>query len=434
MTNTMTDGPNGGSTWTGPPNPIEGLRRSESDRWMAGVAGGVARHFDVAPWIVRLIACALAVVGIGIPLYILGWLLLPGDTRASVATERGWNRNTVIAVCVLVVVASLAVLGTDGVSPPWRAVPWIIIALGAFLLIRSATHEPSTVPAVSPVPGPVPGAGGTVLPPPTAPDPTFVETTATPPTIDPTATGETPDVTATMPTVGRPTPPPPPTAPSGFTAPPPAAPPAKRVRRSFLTPLTIFALIVLIGAAVLSGGHGWARPGVVAAISLCVIGVALGLSAFFGRARGLIALGIVVAVPLLIGVAIGPRWDDWQNHTYDPTAAAQLHHTYDRGIGRTVLDLRDVPLPAGHVTRVHVDQVIGQVVLWLPADARTHLTGHVSFGEIAYDSRPDHNGGTDVRTDRTLTTGDGAARLDLDVDLSAGQISIHDHSAHGGNR
>src|SRR5664279_695470 len=121
MTNTMTDGPGngagGGPAWTGPPNPLEGLRRSSDDRWLTGVAGGVARHFDIAPWIIRLAGVALAFVGIGVPIYLLAWILLPSDTRPSIATEHGWNRNTVVAVCVLVVVASIALFGIDGVGP-----------------------------------------------------------------------------------------------------------------------------------------------------------------------------------------------------------------------------------------------------------------------------------------------------------------------------
>src|SRR4051794_38043335 len=94
MTDTMTDepsdgstrGPAGGPAWTGVPRPLAEFRRSGSDRWLAATAGGAARHLGIAPWIARLIVFGLVILGIGIPLYVLGWLLLPSDTRPSIAT------------------------------------------------------------------------------------------------------------------------------------------------------------------------------------------------------------------------------------------------------------------------------------------------------------------------------------------------------------
>lgn len=61
-------------------------------------------------------------------------------------------------------------------------------------------------------------------------------------------------------------------------------------------------------------GHGtWTRPGMVGAIALLTFGVALVCSAFVGRARGLIAIGAIIAVPVLIGTAIDGRWGDWRS-------------------------------------------------------------------------------------------------------------------------
>ncbi len=202
----------------------------------------------------------------------------------------------------------------------------------------------------------------------------------------------------------------------------------------------IFGLLGLVGAAVICGGRGWARPGVVAAIALAVIGVALVLSAFLGRARGLIPLGFLVGAFLLVGVSLGPHWDEWNNRTFAPASASQLHRTYERGVGRTVLDLRDVTLSSHQATRVNVDQAAGQVVVWLPDNTVTTLDNHVSVGAVDYDPTgvigdEDHEGGTGVRSDRTFTTGDGSGRLDLHIDLGAGEINIHNGDAKpGGTR
>jgi phage shock protein PspC (stress-responsive transcriptional regulator) len=56
---------------------------------LAGVAAGVARYFDVDVTIVRIVFAVLAVVGgIGVPLYLAGWLLIPDeDAEQSIASS-----------------------------------------------------------------------------------------------------------------------------------------------------------------------------------------------------------------------------------------------------------------------------------------------------------------------------------------------------------
>ena len=59
---------------------INRLRRSRSDRWLAGVCGGIARATGVESWIWRLIVTALALAGgTGVLLYVLLWIFVPSD-------------------------------------------------------------------------------------------------------------------------------------------------------------------------------------------------------------------------------------------------------------------------------------------------------------------------------------------------------------------
>ncbi len=52
--------------------------RSEEDRILAGVCGGVGEYFDIDPVIVRIAWIILTLVGgSGILLYILAWLIVP---------------------------------------------------------------------------------------------------------------------------------------------------------------------------------------------------------------------------------------------------------------------------------------------------------------------------------------------------------------------
>jgi phage shock protein PspC (stress-responsive transcriptional regulator) len=56
------------------------LYRPFQDRMLAGVAIGVARYLGVDVTIVRIIFAVLAVVGgVGVPLYLAGWLLIPDE-------------------------------------------------------------------------------------------------------------------------------------------------------------------------------------------------------------------------------------------------------------------------------------------------------------------------------------------------------------------
>ena len=56
------------------------LRRSYSDRMLAGVAGGVARYFDVDATIVRIAFVVLTLFGgAGIPIYLACLLLIPEE-------------------------------------------------------------------------------------------------------------------------------------------------------------------------------------------------------------------------------------------------------------------------------------------------------------------------------------------------------------------
>ncbi|TFH11861.1 MAG: PspC domain-containing protein [Candidatus Atribacteria bacterium] len=56
------------------------LRRSRTDRKVAGVSGGLATHFNIDPLLVRVLFVAFALCGsAGIWVYLLLWLLVPQE-------------------------------------------------------------------------------------------------------------------------------------------------------------------------------------------------------------------------------------------------------------------------------------------------------------------------------------------------------------------
>ncbi|MDP2418457.1 MAG: PspC domain-containing protein [Hydrogenophaga sp.] len=59
---------------------VNGLRRSRTDKWLAGVCGGTAVATGVDAWIWRLLLTVLFFAGgTGLVLYVLLWIFVPAE-------------------------------------------------------------------------------------------------------------------------------------------------------------------------------------------------------------------------------------------------------------------------------------------------------------------------------------------------------------------
>src|SRR4051794_41906160 len=59
---------------------VNRLRRSKSDRYLAGVAGGLGRHFDIDPTVIRVLLVVMSFFGgAGLVGYAARWLFVPED-------------------------------------------------------------------------------------------------------------------------------------------------------------------------------------------------------------------------------------------------------------------------------------------------------------------------------------------------------------------
>jgi phage shock protein PspC (stress-responsive transcriptional regulator) len=101
----------------GPPPPTgeapRRLVRSRDDRWIGGVAAGVAHYLRIDPIIVRVLAVVLVFVGgAGLLLYLAGLLLMPNEdgTTTGLQTAGGSGRAATIAGAVLLAIALVAVV------------------------------------------------------------------------------------------------------------------------------------------------------------------------------------------------------------------------------------------------------------------------------------------------------------------------------------
>ncbi|NYD40795.1 PspC domain-containing protein [Nocardioides panaciterrulae] len=345
------------------------LRRSRTDRKVAGVAGGLARHLDIDPVILRVAFVVLVFFGgAGLILYGACWLLVPEEGAAAAPLHLDDRSRTVaLVIAGLVAVAALVGNSFGRFGFPW---PLAVVALVAvlFLTRRDARRA------------------------------------------------------------GAPAPPPPPDAPAFGTpagaawTPPPARPPRRRGPVLFWFTL---ALIVLaegaLGTVDLAGVHvaGSAYP----ALALGLTAAMLLLGAFWGRAGGLILLGLVSAV----GLGLTSGAEHWSGTTVraHPGTAAAVHDSYAVDAGEVVLDLTgvsDLDALDGRTVRVRGD--VGHLEVIVPDGlaVRAHAEVH-GPGDIRLFGGDD--GGVDISRTARVPAGTGAPHLTIDADLSVGQIEVH---------
>lgn len=55
------------------------LYRSSKNKMIGGVAAGFAEYFNIDPTFVRLVFVLLGLSGVGIPFYLIAWLVMPEE-------------------------------------------------------------------------------------------------------------------------------------------------------------------------------------------------------------------------------------------------------------------------------------------------------------------------------------------------------------------
>jgi phage shock protein PspC (stress-responsive transcriptional regulator) len=364
------------------------LTRRAADRLLGGVAGGVADHVGVDVVLVRLAFVVAAFFGgAGVIAYVIGWIVLPVEPATDGRASSPADRKQLLGYA-LVAVGLLAIGGRVG----WRIGgdgafwPLVLIGLGGAVLWLRARDRANEDAAIAPTPPPPP-----------------VHTLA--------------DATEPMTATATLAPP----------AAPPAGPPVASTRgeRSYLGAVTWSSLLVFAGGAWLLDASGAVDVdlGVVVALGLALVGVALVVSAWFGRARGLIVLGIVLALVVgVLGLVDVPLRGGIGDPTYHPRTMAAVDGDYALGVGNLAVDLRDVDF-SGSTRTVHAQVGIGQLDVTVPEAVRVVVDAHVGVGAArVFGHDPDTCCPTDVHVLRRGTPGGGTLRLDTEV--GAGKLVI----------
>ncbi|MGW4423244.1 PspC domain-containing protein [Streptosporangium sp. NPDC004631] len=75
-------------------SPVRQLRRTRDGRIIAGVASGLGRYIGIDPNIIRaVLAVASLFGGLGVGIYVIGWLLLPDEGKNRSILQDLVDRN-----------------------------------------------------------------------------------------------------------------------------------------------------------------------------------------------------------------------------------------------------------------------------------------------------------------------------------------------------
>jgi phage shock protein PspC (stress-responsive transcriptional regulator) len=433
------------------------IRRSATDVKLTGLCGGVARYWGIDPLLVRVGWALLALSGgIGLVLYLAGWLLIPveGSDKALAddllgESVRRWPKELWIT---LVVVASLAMFTIFGWLSPFSIGPAIVIAVIWYFGFYKGRHgkadEVPTPPADARLASTEPSQPQFVRYP--GPPTPFTEaaeawqrrveehlrqetdqghTSATPPDNWPSP----PSVNVSQPTQD-----PEPAEHSAFLAEPdpvglyaepaPVVPAKMSNTRSAkrLRMISLIALGLTLSGLGIAQAFGVAIPlATYLAAALLVIGITLVVATWLGLARGLLPVGAFLAVAVLVVTAAGPALQlpgMATSHVY--TTVAELPAAGDtEDFGRLAVDLSQLVVTADTSYTAHVD--LGRLEVTVPDDAYVVVNYTADMGAVhAYGEEIKEGSEITGRIDPPQPAQPGQPILTLNLSVDAGNIQV----------
>lgn len=371
------------------------LTRDPSDKVIAGVAAGLGRYFGIDPMIFRLAFVGFALFGGGgVLLYLVAWVAMPADDDAARRPDGGRGTVDMAAwVGLALVLVALLILGGALFTVRPGFIAALVLLAGGFLLFQHSVQ-----------PGSAPGAPS----PPGTPPPSSTSSS-------PGAAADEGAQPSSVPTDHRPSPSPPP--------PQPPAPPRPRSRLGRVTLASLFLTLGGLGfldaTAVVDPG-----PGDYAALALACVGAGLLTGAWWGRARWLIPVGLLL-VPVALIATLAPRGMGYGGGAGEvlerPLSHAQLAPAYELGAGQLTLDLRGLDL-SGEQRQVSASIGVGELLVVVPEGVAVSVRAEAGVGEV--DVLGVHRSGLRPRVQtREVGAGFGGG-LELDLRVGLGQVRV----------
>lgn len=314
------------------------LRRRTSERVLGGVAGGLGDYFNIDPLLIRIAFVGLMIFGgAGLVLYVVAWLLIPADGHDTSSVE--------------------GLLARLGLTP--QRLAWLALIVVVLILISNM-----------PVGGPLDGSGSVFIGPLPGLNPAALWALAI------IVTGivllrrrETSPAAAAAATAvevpARPT----------ATAPPrPRSPLAWYASAAVLLTIGLLAIVSQVAGRSVS-------PGQFFGAALVVLGIGLVVGAWWGRARILFLLVILLApMGIVASFVTAPLEGGVGDHTFAPVTVAEVQPEYRSLGGRLTLDLTQL-ITSPRDIHIAASVAVGQLMIVLPEGASIELRTRVGAGD-----------------------------------------------------
>ena len=352
---------------TEPTRDLARLRRTTAEspygRHIAGVAGGLARHFDIDPMVVRIALVVAMMFGVGVFFYAAVWLLVPEDGKDRAPIHLDVRTRTVL-LWATAAVAGVWLIGLPFGTHDWF--PWPLVIIGIAVAAVTNKRQRNRAWATHVTDGSAP---------PEATDAAYV---------------------------------------------------APRPRRNGPVWFGFALATIAVGEGILglmaAAGH-YPNLGAYPALALGVIGAYLVVGAFWGRAGGLIALGVVAAFATVVGTAANGVG---QGKTLDivPTSSASVMPSYDLGTGSLTLDLTQVQDQKALDGRVvNLNGTFGRIRVIVPAGTGVIFHGTIR-GAGSIQTWDDEHDGPRARYDHTFAATAGRPTITIDASIRFGAIQL----------
>ncbi len=390
-------------------------RRPGHGRKLAGVAAGVGNRYGIDPAVIRVLFVVLTVFsGIGLPLYLLGWLVFAeeGDEVSGVESLFGKGHSSMSKGLALVLCVALVPLSGWAFAGSWidggAFVGGALVVAGLYLLHRNRGQFRRPVP--------------------TGPSTAYSATAGT--------SGDTgawgPPVSQAPPTwdaLGA--------DPLGWRLPAPVTPaPPSQPSTSPTSPRRNSKVgLATVGVALAVGGAGtalavadvpWFTPVHVIGLVLAVLAAGMVVGSFLGGGRGLLWL----AVPLsLAGLAAGAVPVEYVGGgigelTAKPTSAEQVEPVYERTMGQINLDLTGLTADSDPVETT-VRTGVGSVIVLVPENADVTYRCETTLGSMScFDHEHSGIDTPEITGVHNGADGVGGPKVTVTAETGAGNVEV----------
>lgn len=409
------------------------------NRWIGGVAGGVAQRFGIDPLLVRaLFGISVLFGGLGLIVYGLGWALLPEQIDGRIhlqETLRGRFDGALLGAIALFIIG----LSTGGGLFNWNdsgfgwlnGLLWFAATVAIIALVIAAvnSHGNARPPAGPQGPGMQgPGMQGPGMQGPGARSVYDYPTAAVPP----------------APAAGYPTPPAYSAPPMNYYVPTSLPRPVKphvygpgAGSTGAVVGLSLVSLAVLL-VADREGYLDWSVGLTAAGIAIVLAGTGIMIAGLRGRSSGtlgfLAIVGIVLAVPAAL---FAPT--DWNSSStnvrviaaddvWAPTTAAQAREGISVVVGDVNVDLTELPSGTSAI-RVPINLGAGDLTVTVPANTAISADISLSAGDILWEldraQRITGIAGSQSYDFQSNEVTKGASpELELQIETGAGQVRV----------